>query len=126
MTINPDKLAKLQAQSRIGGKGTPRRKLKKTSKASNDDKKLKTFLKKSQAQSIPSIDEVNFFMENGTVLHFTLPKISVVPGANTYIISGEGEEKDITELLPGILSQLGPDSLNDLRRMAEEMSKETQ
>ncbi len=35
------------------------------------------------------------------------------------MIYGNGEEKDLTELVPGILPQLGPDSLNSLRKLAE-------
>jgi nascent polypeptide-associated complex subunit beta len=39
--------------------------------------------------------------------------------ANTFAIYGNGEEKELTELVPGILNQLGPDSLASLRRLAE-------
>lgn len=41
-----------------------------------------------------------------------------MPG-NTFAIYGHGEEKELTELVPGILNQLGPDSLNTLRQLAE-------
>ena len=40
--------------------------------------------------------------------------------SNTYAVYGNGQSKDLTELVPGILSQLGPDSLASLRRMAEQ------
>jgi nascent polypeptide-associated complex subunit beta len=43
-----------------------------------------------------------------------------VPG-NTFAIYGAGEEKDLTELVPGILNQLGADSLNTLRQLAESL-----
>lgn len=39
--------------------------------------------------------------------------------ANTFVIYGAGETKELTELVPGILNQLGPDSLTSLRRLAE-------
>ena len=39
--------------------------------------------------------------------------------SNTFAIYGAGEEKELTELVPGILNQLGPDSLNQLRKLAE-------
>jgi nascent polypeptide-associated complex subunit beta len=72
------KLAKLQAQAaavRIGGKGTPRRKVKKAHKSSGaDDKKLQSSLKKLNVQPLPSIEEVNMFKEDGQVIHFTAPK----------------------------------------------------
>jgi len=72
------KLARLQAQAaavRIGGKGTPRRKVKKTHKSSGaDDKKLQSSLKKLNVQPIQAIEEVNMFKEDGRVIHFTAPK----------------------------------------------------
>ena len=39
--------------------------------------------------------------------------------SNTYAIYGNGQDKDMAELVPGILNQLGPDSLASLKRMAE-------
>lgn len=51
----------------------------------------------------------------------TLPAATVhaaVP-ANTFAIYGNGEDKELTELVPGILNQLGPDSLASLRKLAE-------
>lgn len=76
--INAEKLAKMQAQAeanRIGGKGTVRRKVKKVAKtASGEAAKLQTALKKVNAQSIPAIEEVNMFKEDGQVIHFKSPK----------------------------------------------------
>src|SRR6516165_5847039 len=40
-------------------------------------------------------------------------------GANTFAIYGTGHVKELTELVPGILNQLGPDSLASLRKLAE-------
>ena len=39
--------------------------------------------------------------------------------ANTFAIYGTGHVKELTELVPGILNQLGPDSLASLRKLAE-------
>ena len=39
--------------------------------------------------------------------------------ANTFAIYGSGSVKELTELVPGILNQLGPDSLASLRKLAE-------
>lgn len=39
--------------------------------------------------------------------------------SNTFAIYGKGEDKELTELVPGILNQLGPDSLASLRKLAE-------
>ncbi len=69
------KLAKMQQSVRIGGKGTPRRKMKKVHKsAGTDDKKLQASLKKLNVQPIQAIEEVNMFKEDGNVIHFTNPK----------------------------------------------------
>ncbi|CAG8437006.1 10493_t:CDS:2 [Ambispora gerdemannii] len=105
----------MQSQVRIGGKGTPRRKVKKVHKtASNDDKKLQSTLKKLNVQPIPQIEEVNMFKDDGNVIHFTAPKVHASVHANTFAIYGQGEDKELTELVPGILNQLGPDSLASL------------
>jgi nascent polypeptide-associated complex subunit beta len=42
-------------------------------------------------------------------------------GANTYVISGSAENKKLQDLLPGIINQLGPDNLENLKRIAGEM-----
>jgi nascent polypeptide-associated complex subunit beta len=47
-----------------------------------------------------------------------LPVHAAVPH-NTFAIYGNGEDKELTELVPGILNQLGPDSLASLRKLAE-------
>jgi len=118
--MDQEKLKKLQASVRIGGKGTPRRKTKKVHKSSGtDDKKLQTSLKKLNVQPIQSIEEVNMFKGDGNVIHFAAPKVHASVPSNTFAIYGNGEDKELTELVPGILNQLGPDSLASLRRLAE-------
>uniref|UniRef100_A0A4W5NZI4 NAC-A/B domain-containing protein n=2 Tax=Hucho hucho TaxID=62062 RepID=A0A4W5NZI4_9TELE len=57
--MNQEKLAKLQAQVRIGGKGTARRKKKVVHRtATADDKKLQSSLKKLAVNNISGIEEV--------------------------------------------------------------------
>jgi nascent polypeptide-associated complex subunit beta len=41
--------------------------------------------------------------------------------SNTYVVSGPTEVKRLEELLPGILTQLGPESMDYLRAYAEAM-----
>ncbi|BFZ64212.1 Nascent polypeptide-associated complex subunit beta [Saitoella coloradoensis] len=114
------KLARLQASARTGGKGTPRRVVKKKGAATGgDDKKLSAALKKLNVQPITGIEEVNMFKEDGNVIHFTAPKVHAAVPSNTFAIYGKGEDKELTELVPGILNQLGPDSLASLRKLAE-------
>mmetsp|Transcript_86030 Transcript_86030/g.165592 ORF Transcript_86030/g.165592 Transcript_86030/m.165592 type:complete len:163 (-) Transcript_86030:150-638(-) len=108
---------------RTGGKGTARRtkRSKHTSHAA-DDKQLQAQLKRLGVNSIPGIEEVNMFMENGSVIHFSAPKVQASVSANTYVISGHSETKRLEELLPGIINQLGPDNLMNLKRIAETFS----
>ncbi|KAK3706657.1 Nascent polypeptide-associated complex subunit beta [Vermiconidia calcicola] len=115
--MDHEKLARMQNAVRIG---TPRRKVKKVHKSSGtDDKKLQTTLKKMNVQPIQAIEEVNMFKSDGNVIHFSAPKVHASVPANTFAIYGNGEDKELTELVPGILNQLGPDSLASLRKLAE-------
>lgn len=63
------------------------------------------------------------FTNQGTVIHFNNPKVQASLAANTFTITGHAETKQLTEMLPGILNQLGADSLTSLRRLAEAMPK---
>lgn len=120
--MNPEKLKKLQAQAaqvRIGGKGTPRRKKKIVHQtAATDDKKLQSTLKKLAVNNIPGIEEVNLIKNDGTVIHFNNPKTQASLASNVFAITGHGETKQIAELLPGILTQLGTEGLSQLKRLA--------
>ncbi|XP_069014046.1 transcription factor BTF3 homolog 4-like isoform X1 [Embiotoca jacksoni] len=124
--MNQEKLAKLQAQVRIGGKGTARRKKKVVHKtATADDKKLQGSLKKLAVNNIAGIEEVNMIKDDGTVIHFNNPKVQASLSANTFAITGHAETKQLTEMLPGILSQLGADSLTSLRKLAEQFPRQS-
>jgi nascent polypeptide-associated complex subunit beta len=117
--MNQEKLKALQAQVRIGGKGTARRKKKVVHKtATTDDKKLQSNLKKLSVTNIPGIEEVNMIKDDGSVIHFNNPKVQASVPANTFAINGHAENKQITEMLPGILNQLGAESLTHLKRLA--------
>lgn len=50
---------------------------------------------------------------------FSCATVHAAVPANTFAIYGNGEDKELTELVPGILNQLGPDSLASLRKLAE-------
>lgn len=117
--MNPEKLKQLQNSVRIGGKGTPRRKKKVVHRtATADDKKLQSSLKKLNVNNIPGIEEVNMIKEDGQVLHFNNPKVQASLAANTFAVTGHAENKQITEMLPGILNQLGAESLSNLKKLA--------
>jgi len=117
--MNAEKLKLLQAQVRTGGKGSVRRKKKVVHRtATTDDKKLQSSLKKLSVNNIPGIEEVNMIKDDGTVIHFNNPKVQASLAANTFAVTGHAENKQITEMLPGILNQLGAESLTHLKRLA--------
>merc|ERR1719284_2205441 len=117
--VNPA-LARLQASVRIGGKGTVRRKKKVVHRMnSTDDKRLQNTLKRLGINSIPAIEEVNLFMDNGEVVHFTNPKVQASIAANTYVIIGVAETKKLQDLFPGILNQVDKSVLPSLKKIAE-------
>merc|ERR1712233_194014 len=121
--MNQEKLKMLQAQVRIGGKGTVRRKKKVVHRtATTDDKKLQSSLKKLSVNNIPGIEEVNMIKDDGSVIHFNNPKVQASLAANTFAVTGHAENKQITEMLPGILNQLGAESLTHLKRLASNVS----
>lgn len=120
--MNLEKLKKLQEQVRIGGKGTPRRKKKVVhSTPATDDKKLQGSLKKLSVNTIPGIEEVNIIKNDGSVIHFNNPKTQASLATNTFAITGHGENKQISEMLPGILNQLGPVGLMQLKKIANDI-----
>eukprot|EP00178_Gracilaria_changii_P023652 TRINITY_DN71540_c0_g1_i1.p1 TRINITY_DN71540_c0_g1~~TRINITY_DN71540_c0_g1_i1.p1 ORF type:complete len:149 (+),score=43.54 TRINITY_DN71540_c0_g1_i1:21-467(+) len=123
--MNQEKLNRMQNSVRIGGKGTVRRKKKTVhKKAGANDQKLGAALKKLGVNQIPGIEEVNLFHDDGTITHFKQPKVQVSMPSNTYVVSGNAERKQMQELLPGIIHQLGPDSIANLKRLADQFSKE--
>jgi len=117
--MDQEKLARIQAQVRIGGKGTARRKKKVVHRsATTDDKKLQSTLKKLAVSTIPGIEEVNMIRDDGTVIHFNNPKVQASLGSNVFAVTGHGETKEVAEMLPSILSQMGPESLEHVKRFA--------
>ncbi|XP_021346552.1 transcription factor BTF3 homolog 4-like isoform X2 [Mizuhopecten yessoensis] len=121
--MNPEKLKQLQQQVRIGGKGTARRKKKVVHRtATTDDKKLQSSLKKLSVSNIPGIEEVNMIKDDGMVIHFNNPKVQASLAANTFAITGQAENKQIAEMLPGILNQLGAESLSSLKKLASSVT----
>jgi len=119
-----DKLKSLEGSVRIGGKGTVRRKRKVVHRtATTDDKKLQGSLKKLAVNNIPGIEEVNMIKDDGTVIHFNNPKVQASPSANTFAITGHAENKNLTEMLPTILNQLGAENIDALKSLANPSPK---
>jgi nascent polypeptide-associated complex subunit beta len=121
--MNLEKLKQMKESAQIGGKGTPRRKKKVVHRtATTDDKKLQSSLKKLSVNNIPGIEEVNMIKDDGQVIHFNNPKVQASLAANTFAITGQAETKQIAEMLPGILNQLGSESLSSLKKLASSVA----
>jgi len=130
METNPEILAarqklfgKVGGNSRMGDKGTQRRKHKaKTSAAAagTDDKKLTTQYKKMGLNQIAGIEEVNMFTDTNEVIHFKDPKVHGSLQSNTYAICGPNDKKSLQEMLPKVISQLGSENLMSLRKVMEQ------
>jgi len=67
-------------------------------------------------------EKVNIIKNDGTVIHFNNPKAQASLPTNTFAITGHGENKTITEMVPGILTQLGPQDINQLKKLATEIA----
>jgi hypothetical protein len=44
--------------------------------------------------------------------------------ANTWVVSGPSQTKKLQELLPGIINQLGPDNLVNLKKIAQQFQRQ--
>lgn len=60
--------------------------------------------------------------DDGTVIHFNNPKVQASLNANTFAVSGHADNKQITEMLPGILNHLGAEGFNQLKRLASSVN----
>ena len=108
-----EKLKKLQASTRTGGKGTVRRKHKAVrSGASGDAKKIGEVLKRSNVTALAGCEEATLFYEDGSAIQFTNPKVQANVNANTYFISGKSEKVDAAGF--GGSSMGGNDDVPDL------------
>jgi len=116
---------KFENRSQIGGKGTMRRKKRTVRKKdTQDDKRLQGALKRLSVNNIPAIEEVNLFRKgDDTVIHFNQPRVQASIAANTYVVSGNCETKKVMDMIPQILPQLGPDNLENLKHMANQIQK---
>ncbi|CAK9195175.1 unnamed protein product [Sphagnum troendelagicum] len=122
--MNKEKLMKMASAVRTGGKGSVRRKKKAVHKATTtDDKRLQSTLKRLGVNTIPGIEEVNIFKDE-FVIHFVNPKVQASIAANTWVVTGAPQTKKLQDLLPGIINQLGPDNLVNLKKIAQQFQRQ--
>merc|ERR1711977_408005 len=84
-----ENIAKLNAATRIGGKGTVRRKTKRVSKASSavDEKRLAAALQKLGISSVPVVTEATIRTKD-EIISFDNAKVSASVSAQSIFISG--------------------------------------
>lgn len=63
--------------------------------------------------------KARLIISEASIISNLSPTVHAAVTANTFAIYGTGQSKELTELVPGILNQLGPDSLASLRKLAE-------
>ncbi|KAL5721493.1 hypothetical protein ACHQM5_005133 [Ranunculus cassubicifolius] len=118
--MDVDKLKRMAGAVRTGGKGSMRRKKKAVHKSNTtDDKRLQTTLKRIGLNTIPAIEEVNIFQDD-TVIQFQNPRVQASVAANTWVITGTPQTKKLRDILPGIINQLGPDNMDNLKKLVEQ------
>ena len=120
-----EKFQKRTVDVRTGGKGSVRRKRKVVHKsASSDDKRvMQTLQHLPHFTPLSGIEEANIFLKDGKVIHFENPRVCASQEAATTSISGHNETKSLQELLPGILNQLGLESMMNLKSLHDAAAK---
>merc|ERR1712139_125227 len=110
------KLAARFGKTQVGGKGTQRRTKKVVHHQEvNEDKKLKSTIKKFGMQSLQDIDEVNMFKDDNTVIHLKRPQTQFSVRENLLVVAGTPETKNLSDMMPDILKQVGPQQYQFLK-----------
>ena len=113
--------------TRLGGKGTQKRKHKaKDKNKMSTSKKMKTIEKKLGVQPLPDIAEVNLFRDDGNVWHFANPNLKGSIQNQVLIVSQEPEIKDIQNNFAEFVSHMGPNEMSKLKDMVKDMKPPAQ
>ena len=66
-----------------------------------DDTRLQHALKRFHLnEAVPGFDEVSFFKDDGTSIHFSAPKVQMSAGASSiFVVSGKGEIMNMQSFL---------------------------
>ena len=106
--------------TKLGGKGSMKRKVKVVHKAGgSDDKKTKDLIKKLGAQPLPEISEINLFTEDNKVIQFKNAEVFGSLQNQTFIVTGNPETKNLKDCFADVLTQLTPAQLLSLKKDAD-------
>lgn len=92
--------------AKTGGKGSWRRKTKKTQRGGNQDG-LKVWLAAQRlgCRDFGELDSVSMIIQGSDdALYFKQPELAFDMRANTYVVMGKAEKKTITEVLTDLIS----------------------
>ena len=108
--------------TRLGGKGTQKRKIKVKDKNNmSSSKKMKTIEKKLGVAPLPDIAEVNLFKNDGNVWHFPNPNIKGSIQNQVLIVSQEPEIKNLQNNFAEFVSHMGPNEMGQLKELVKNM-----
>ena len=108
--------------TRLGGKGTQKRKLKvKDKNKMSVSKKMKTVEKKLGVAPLPEIVELNLFRNDGNVWHFANSNVKGSIQNQVFIVSQEPEIKDLQSNFAEFVSHMGPNEMGKLKEMVKNM-----
>ena len=68
------------------------------------------------------IDEVNMFKDDFSVVHFKKPAIQFSVRENLLVVTGANEVKQLKEMMPDILKQVGPKQAEHLKSAGQSMN----
>ena len=101
---------------RLGGKGTPKRKIKVVHhNSTNNDKQTKEVIKRLQAQPLQELNEVNLFTNDLKVMQFKNPEVFGNLPNQIFIVCGQNEEKLVKDNFAEFITQLSKSQLEQLK-----------
>lgn len=117
------RLERLKANVRIGGKGTPRRKLKRNVTAEADDTKVQAALHKMNAVTMTGVTSVTMLTDKDTVISFGRPAVQHAPAYSTLAIHGHSVEKPSSSMIPDMFKNMTPEQLEQFKAISAQLEK---
>ena len=72
-------------------------------------------------QTLQDIDEVNMFKDDNTVIHLKRPQTQFSVRENLLVVTGNPETRDLKDMMPDILKQVGAQQYQYLKSTLGEM-----
>lgn len=137
MPVDPAKLEKLKKLSsknktvKVGGKRINKKPSASAAAtaALAESEKILSMMKAKNGKTLPDVQEINFFCDDGEILHFENTLISKPTvtqsesGDFTAITNAKYQSKTVVELLPGIIKQVGVQNMDLLQKATKELMK---